>query len=239
MSHTFTIAFDDEDLRIDEVIQAVVPIDAFTGQIVRSGVSAEIEGMPRPIRNRSGHLVFIDGPDRLNFPEDAEFTIEVDAKKAGYFDPADEEFKVPKRADRDLEHHRTIVKLIRRPTFDFAPETTLVLGVVVRGDSPAEAVIVEAVPESGLAPMVPQSAKPFTTITDEKGAFALPIRMPSDVGETSEGQFVNFSFREGDVIRLKRKVKAGRTHSFMKPIDLTVDNSDGDEIPALVAHGEA
>ena len=66
MPHSFDIRFVDEDERpIHEVIVAVVPIDAFTGRIVTSGVKVSIEGLPnRPWRNLSGMLVFVRPPEQ-------------------------------------------------------------------------------------------------------------------------------------------------------------------------------
>ena len=82
MAHNFDIHFDDQ-WKIDNVTLALAPIDAFTGRIIPAAVKAEIENLPDvQIRNRSGMLVFI------NLPVQAEYKVIVDAKKAGFFDPA-------------------------------------------------------------------------------------------------------------------------------------------------------
>src|SRR5262249_10711602 len=147
--HSFPVYFDDEP-RTDVVTFAVVPFDAFSGQVVSEGVKAELEGLPnRPIKNLSGHLVFINLPDP---PDGSKYKVDIDASKAGNFSPESEFFPPD---DPDLANTRRLpVKLMRRPDFPYAEATTLIRGVVVRGKDPVvgASIWIEPFPKPRLLP---------------------------------------------------------------------------------------
>jgi hypothetical protein len=130
--HSFPIYFDD-DPKLDRVSLAVMPMDAFSGRLVTSGVKASVVGqLARPIRNLSGQLVFI------NLPDEDTYRVNVDPSEAGYFAPPESEFPDPTDPDAGKKR-RHLVRLIRRPDFPFEGTTTLIRGVVVRGKEPVEA----------------------------------------------------------------------------------------------------
>ena len=129
MPHSFDIRFD-SDPALDNVAFAVAPIDAFTGRIVASAVTAHIKDLPHhPIRNLSGMLVFV------NLPTQPSYRVEVSPEKAGYFNPGEQTWPVP----GDLAgttNKRLIVPLFQQPTAGVDTEATTVAGVIVRGGQP-------------------------------------------------------------------------------------------------------
>ena len=227
--HSFPIYFDD-DPKLDTVSLAVVPMDAFSGRLVTSGVKVSIVGqLARPIRNLSGQLVFI------NLPEGNTYRVKVDPSVAGYFAPPESEFPDP--ADPDAgKSRRHLVRLTRRPDFPFEGTTTLIRGVVVRDAAPVEAarIWLDALvkPEAPVSGEPPKPAPlPFETRSSDRGAFALPLTIPNvnnsrtDV-EIEKGVIKRTLHLEegGDAVDLDIEITDGKTHIFLKPIDLTGTN---------------
>src|SRR5262249_17890787 len=119
--HSFPIYFDDNP-PLDRVALAVVPMDAFSGRLVTSGVKVSVLGqLARPIKSLSGQLVFI------NLPVEEKYRVNVDPSEAGYFSPPESEFPDPDDPDAKVMK-RHLVKLIRRPDFPFEGTTTLIRG---------------------------------------------------------------------------------------------------------------
>lgn len=225
MARRYAVAFDD-DPPIDKVVFAVAPIDAFSGRVVLHGVDARIQGLPdRPIRNRSGLLVFVNLPDR------PKYTVHVTAEAAGYFDPALSDFVPESPAEVPLreQQRRLDVLLLRRPTFAFDEQTTLVSGVVLRGDKSVEAAQIEAMLPQGVVPRSTTVVWGFRTSTDARGAFALALRLPPEVDSPGDPVPVIFQIKHGEHERqFEKEVKEGHRHVFQKPIDLS-----GNEDPEL------
>lgn len=224
MPHSFRIYFDDEP-RIDNVVVAIAPIDAFSGRMVTSGVHSRIEGLADvPRRNLSGMLVFV------NLPAQAEYRVMVSAGEAGYFDPAPMIYMPPEHEDPEVARKRRLdVPLYRLPSTSIDSDATHVAGLLVRGQQPVPGAIVRAqLPESeSLA--VADPTRPFETRTDERGAFTLPLRLPHE--EADEPALVTFTFRDGgDEREIERSVLEGKLNSFEEPIDLA-----GTNVPQILA----
>ena len=227
--HSFPIVFDNEprdNTRIDRVTVAVAPVDAFSGEIVRRSVTAKLkdpvtgEYLPfKPIRNLSGLLVFINLDDQPNY------TIEVDAGKAGYFKPVVSVFVPPQPADAD-QNRRHEVPLFRRPDFAFGEATTLVRGVIKRGPDGVEDARIWADPLLAGNP-------PFETQSGARGAFVLALRLPKLAPNNVPGPVdVTLKFSEGaDQHEFVRPIDDGRTHIFEDPIDLGVKNTPNFIVP--------
>jgi hypothetical protein len=220
MSPPFVIGFD-EPPRHDEVIFALEPLDAFSGRLVMGPLRARIDGLPdRPRHNLRGLLVFV------NLPVQAMYDVIIEAAEAGYFDA---KLIVPRPAtDARSPERRITVALFRRPTFRFAAETTLVRGSVVRDGAP----VADAEVKARTVP--PRAGAPgFATVTDQRGVFALPLRLPKDAvgdGGPPIARF-EFVFREGgSERRLERLVEDGRAYVFGLPIDLDQDEPAADPI---------
>lgn len=225
MPHSFIVQFDPP--RVDNIVVAVAPVDAFTGQVVRQKVNAWIDGINvRPVRNISGLLVF------LNLPARPFYLVNVGASKAGYFDPARKPFIPPAPTDPDLANKRRLdFPLYRQPSTAIDPDTTAVAGMIVDGAQPVDGARVWAeMPPGSVAPGV--VLKPFETRTSEKGSFLLPIRLPA--AAATGPVTVQFRFRKGLKQRdLARNVNEGKFHSFEKPIDLAGANT-----PPLLEFGQ-
>jgi len=227
--HSFPIYFDD-DPKLDRVSLAVVPMDAFSGRLVTSGVKASVVGqLARPIKNISGQLVFI------NLPEENTYRINVDPSVAGYFAPPESGFPDP--ADPDAgKSRRHLIRLIRRPDFPFESTTTLIRGVVVRDEEPVEAarIWLDALVKPALpgSDGIPKPAPlPFETRSGDRGAFALPLTIPDVNNPRSDVDIENgvikrtLHLQEGDdVVDLEIEINDGKTHIFKEPIDLTGTN---------------
>jgi hypothetical protein len=204
MSHSFDIAF--QPPRIDRVVFAVVPFDAFTGRIVDRGVEASVDGLPdKPIRNRSGQLVFV------NLPPQAAYSYRVSAANAGYFDPEGQ----PLSFDPAADDRRRPIALLRRPEGDYGDATTLVRGVVHRAGAPVVGAAIALDPLEAGAP-------PFETRSGAGGAFALPLRLPTLAPiEAVVPVEVRITVGDGVGNRLfVRDVSGGRAHRFLAPLDL-------------------
>ena len=229
IGHSFAIYFDD-DPKLDTVSLAVVPMDAFSGRLVTSGVKASVVGqLARPIRNLSGQLVFI------NLPEEDTYRVKIDPSDAGYFVPSESEFPDP--ADPDAEKSRRhLVRLIRRPDFPFDGTTTLIRGVVLRDEEPVEAariwldpLVKPALPgPDGIPKPAP---RPFETLSGNRGAFALPLTIPNVNNALADVDIENgvikrtLHLQEGDdAVDLEIEITDGKAHIFQKPIDLTGTN---------------
>jgi hypothetical protein len=208
MSHSFDIHF--EPAHVDTVTFAIAPFDAFTGQIVSEGVEASVNGIPiRPIRNRSGLLVFI------NLPAQPQYQFSVRAAAAGYFDPPPQTFTPPGANDPDwAEKRRKNLALTPLPSSHFPEATTLVRGVVVRGADAVAGATVKLEPLEG--------GSEFETRTADRGAFALPLRLPPLLpGEDEAPVPITLHVKEaGDERVLTRQVSAGTSYRFADPINL-------------------
>ncbi len=242
----------------DVVTCAVAPIDALTGRIVQrkvtasvtvAGETAESETLKlpdKPIRNLSGLLVFI------NLPDHPKYQVHVKARAAGYFDPEPADFTPPEPDDDSdpKDRLRLDFPLFPRPDFAFTDEVTLVSGVIVRGtEGVEEARILVIVPTPSIGMGNPPQPQVFETRSDERGAFALALRLPafSENGESSDGEDgsdkgVPVKFRidtkniNGEwVLALETdkgmKITEGRRHVFKSPLDL--DNPDNS--PVLIS----
>jgi hypothetical protein len=211
-AHKAPIYFDDNP-RIDSVTFAVVPFDSFSGRVVANGVKAAVDGLlDRPIRNLSGHLVFI------NLPQQAAYAVTIDASDAGYFSQAPKTF--PPNNPADAKARRLPVPLTRLPSFPYAEATTLIRGVVVRGSGTGAVPVRDA---SIWAESTPNSR--FETASDERGAFALPLSRRRAHGEPGT-YTVTLNLKQGNANRtLDVKISEGKSHSFKEPIDLTGTNT--------------
>jgi hypothetical protein len=227
--HSFPIYFDD-DPRLDRISLAVMPMDAFSGRPVTSGVKASVVGQfARPIKNLSGQLVFI------NLPDGDTYRVNVDPSDAGYFAPPQSEFPDP--ADPDAgKNRRHLVRLIRRPDFPFEGTTTLLRGVVMRGKEPVEAarIWLDALVKPG-KPAPDGTAKPapraFETRSGDRGAFALPLTIPHLNDPLADVDLVNGTIKRtlhlqdgDDRVDLEIDITDGKSHIFTKPIDLVGPN---------------
>lgn len=207
----------------DTVTAALMPVDRFSQVPVRRGVDARLWDAGRDqarsdrlVRNLSGHLVL------LNHPRDAEYTFRVDAAAAGYRSPLDVTF------NPSVEGIGFVVWLERLADFGFESGTTLVRGMVVRtaGDgspdspSPAAGVTVSVVAAQ------PSDPPPFLIATDERGVFALAVRLAFDPGAPHEPVSTTLRFEKAGapVRELVRPLSHGRTHVFGEPIDLDGNN---------------
>lgn len=226
MAHSFDIRFDDTPT-IDDVTLALAPIDAFTGRIVPAGVKAEIENLPDvQIRNLSGMLVF------TNLPAQPMYRIIVTAKRAGYFDPATVQFVPPASDDPDWARKRRLdVLLYRRPTAPIEADATTVAGIVVRGVQAVTGARVWAELPANLLPPGAPPLREFETRSDERGAFALSLRLPADAITGTVD--VKFKFSEGaDQREIERPVSERKFYSFEEAIDL-----GGANTPQLLPFG--
>jgi hypothetical protein len=217
MNRPVHIYFDTPPLRVDVVGFAVIPVDGITGAIVRSGVTAKIKGLlDRPVLNQSGMLVFINLPD-------PPYEIEIDATEAGFFGPVTLIHPPPGPPEPDPQRARQVRVLLEpRPDYPFAPATTLVRGVVVRGLAPEEGAEISGTPTGSIGD--------FTAHSTEKGAFALALRLPppADFNAAKEVE-VKIELTSGPkppklVRTLTCKLVRARSHSFEEPIDLTGTN---------------
>jgi hypothetical protein len=211
MTHSFPIAFEAPP-KIDAVTLAVVAFDVLSGQPVTRGVEARVTGLSaRPIRNRSGLLVFV------NLPAQATYEVQVTAALAGYFDPEPLIFTPPAANDPNIGPKRRLPVALRpRPDFAFLEGTTLIRGMLVRGGAPAAGAMVWAEPLAG-------GASPFTTTANGQGEFALPLRLPVLAPDEPEAALdVVLHFKLGPDERvLTRPVRNGAIHRFAAPIDLS------------------
>jgi hypothetical protein len=247
MVHRFAVAFE-KDPPEDIVNFAVAPIDALSGRIVQGNITATVSVLStatesgelrlpdKPVRNLSGLLVFINLPD---YPK---YRVTVSAKTAGYFDPDPIEFTPPAPDDNSDPKNRLRLDFILfpRPGFDFSDEATLVSGVLVRGEEKVQgariSVEVSSTPFGRLRNN--GAAKAFETRSDERGAFALAVRLPafSENGGSGVGvdKGVSVKFRvetrnnSGDwelVLEWDIQIIEGRRQVFKRPIDLMVSDN--------------
>jgi hypothetical protein len=193
MTHSFKINFDpladrlkpERTLKLDIVM---TPVDAFDQTIVH-GVKANIEKLgKRAGVSLSGHLVFERLPEQFD-----EHLVTFDMDGTGYFPepprlialpqvrvkPA-ELFPVPDDpADPDplavaLARDTRLLRLIRRPEAVIDGTAMIVRGGVVRDGKPAEGVdVTGSVFEDD-----PPAKDEFSTRTNEKGNFAIRLRLP-------------------------------------------------------------
>ena len=218
----------------DIVNFAVAPIDALTGRIVDRNITASITvekearesgilKLPdKPIRNLSGLLVFV------NLPEHPLYHVHVQARDAGYFDPDPKDFPPSDRQETSDpgDRFRLDFPLIPRPGFPFSDEVTLISGAVVRSD--------DGVAGARISAIVPGSTagvdQTFETRSDERGAFALAVRLPdlSANGDSENNEAVDFMIEtKGDNggwrLELELtglKIFEGQSRAFKQAIDL-------------------
>jgi hypothetical protein len=209
MTHSFDIRF--EPPHLDRVTFALAPFDAYSGRLVSEGIDASVVGLPnRPIRNRSGLLVFV------NLPARPIYKVDVRASAAGYFDPPQQD--VVPVADSDPERatkRRKNVPLMPLPQSDFPEASSLLRGVVVRGGLPVDQAGIELDASAHIAG--------FATKTASSGAFALPIRMKRDGMVDGDRITAAATFKVKDnsgEMTLTHDVRSGATYRFAAPIDL-------------------
>ncbi len=252
MVHRSVIGFENDPPE-DVVTCSVAPIDAFTGRIVQRNVTAsvtvagetaesEVLKLPdKPIRNLSGLLVFI------NLPDHPKYRVHVKARAAGYFDPEPADFTPPEPDDDSdpKDRLRLDFPLFPRPDFAFTEEVTLVSGVVVRGTEGVEGARISViVPAPALGIGNRRQPQVFETRSDERGAFALALRLPA-FSENGEGGDAEDGSDKGVPVKFKIETRGsddewildleweiqiieGRRHVFRSPIDL--DNPDNSTV---------
>lgn len=218
MSGGKTIPF--EATRLDRVTLAVGAVDGVTGVMLRHGVTARIAGLAdQPIVNGSGLLVFVNLPDRPHYD------VEVDARRAGFPFLEHFSFTPPAPGNRDPAARRRDIVMAPGPDYPFAPEATVVRGVVTRGASPVAGASISAAPACG--------GTGFTTRSVYNGAFALAVRLPH-IGAHEAGGPVQMKIRVSEGGQGRAFVRAltdGRSHSFTEPLDLA-----GHDEPGLFLH---
>lgn len=226
---SFNTRFDDSDVKIDQVVLAVAPIDAFTGEYVKAGLEVRLVGLPDlPRRNLSGMYVFV------NLPARNKYLIHIQAQDAGYFDPETIEFTpVPDTASEIGKKRRVNVALHRRPTAPQAIEASAIAGVLVRPQGHAQIPVTLASVRvefpSDLLPPGTGASPSFRTFSDERGAFLLSLRLPSDNGEEAIPVSIIFEKIEGTQVDkrvIERRLKNQTFYSFDKPVDI-----EGVDIP--------
>lgn len=219
MSGDATILFDTPP-PIDRVTLAIGAVDSVTGRLVGEGVRARIDGlMDRPIVNASGMLVFV------NLPDQPDYVVEVDGRRAGFPFVERFVFTLPATGNGDPAARCRHVLLTPGPNYPFAPGTTLVRGVVTRGSAPVANASISATPAGGGAS--------FATRSIATGAFALALRLPPFGTHEAEAPVpVTIAIGDGATARsLVRPLTAGRSHSFLEPIDLAGGNKPGFFVP--------
>jgi len=221
--------FFDNDPIIDDVCVAVAPVDVFDAALVSSGIrvilldNTSFEELPdRFVRNRSGMWVLtrrrpagvpFGAPDSPGARE--LYTIRVLAKEAGYFDQDRLSF-VPDPA-RPRER-RFDVFLQRRPHRVPEPGVTSVAGVLMKDGAPGVFARVRARLPASILPPGAGALRPFETQTDERGAFSLPLRLPT---QSTVGVRVTFDFSlGGQSLSRTLDVRAGSLNAFELPIEL-------------------
>jgi hypothetical protein len=216
---TKRIQFDPRS-RIDRVTLAVGAVDGFTGAMVRSHVSARVEGLTdRPITSASGLLVF------NNLPRRPHYDVEVDGRRAGFPLPECFRFVPPAPGDTSPSAARRDVPLAPGPAYPFPPATTLLRGVVTRGSAPVSGATISAALAGGGATSAGRSVP--------NGAFALAVRLPQLGPPEAEAPVpVTITVTEGgDARSFIRPVSIGRSHSFTDPLDL----AGGNDPPFFIA----
>jgi len=216
--HSFPIYYDDSHPIEDVVTVAVVLIDAFSGRVITAPVKVSIDGLQAlPRRNLTGMRVFV------NLPPRPEYRIKVEARMAGYFNPPDTPFPpIPPTGDEP----RLDIYLYRRPEFPFDPDTTLVRGRLIRtsGDPVVGGTVTADLPT------VPGGTPPFEARTDERGVFALPLRMPENLLPTD---LVTFTFEYGGPPRaFDKAVREGVQNTFRAAI--RIDGLNEPDLDAFV-----
>jgi hypothetical protein len=227
MVDRYEVAPDDgRPFRIDEVTAVLVPADPYSRTVVSSGVTASLwdrvrdRALPdRLIRNLSGHLVL------RNQPLDTVYSFRVDPRGAGYQGPFDVDFR-PQDGAR-----RKVLWLQARPDKAFDPDTTLVRGVIIReGDLARPAVATQLIAEPAQDDPVS-----FEATTDERGAFAIAVRLePVVLGDDLQPVSTKLTMTDpqtGAGRDLDIDLDRSREHIFTMPLDL-----DGTNTPPF-AHG--
>jgi hypothetical protein len=207
---------------VDEMM--IAALDAVTGIPIGHGVRVRIQGLiDQPTVNPSGMLVF------NNLPEQPHYIVEVDGRCAGYPFVERFTFTAPPPGNKDPAGRRRDVLLLPGPDYPFAPGTTLVRGVAMRGSVPVEGASISALPVSGGAS--------FTTRTVANGEFALALRLPPlGTYEAEAPVSVTIMVQEGaDTRSFVRPIANGRSHTFGEPLDITGTNDPGFSDPLYVS----
>ncbi|MEM6807848.1 MAG: hypothetical protein AAF350_02020 [Pseudomonadota bacterium] len=205
----------------DDVVLAVIVVDAFSGAILQRGIEAHLEKQlagtwrrfpVEPRRNATGMLVFVNrrnqppggSPSGLPLPP---FRVVLDVSAAGYFDP------VPVVLNALPADRRLIVRVHKMPEGRLDGPTTSIDGVLVRAGVPVERARVRGELPANVLPPNAQPA-PFETLSDERGAFSLQLRLPVTTVT------VRFEFSSGGTtVVLNRDLTDGLAHAFDGLID--------------------
>lgn len=225
------IRFDGVAPRIDNVVVAVVPVDAFSGRIVTSGIRVELLDpnnnnrvlLFKPVRNLSGMYVFVNLEPALRY--------RIQVRATEHFDPPPIDYIPPAPTDPDVATKRRLeVMLFRRPTFAADAQGTVVAGTLKRGTQP----VANGVVTAQLDPILAPGANPFETRSDDSGNFAVPLRLPQEA--STDPVLASFRFSDNFVARqLDRLVQEDAFYSFETPVDLAATSVTND--PALVKFG--
>ena len=216
MADTNYIVFDDDPPpRIDRVSLAIVPTDVYSGRIVTQKIKAAVKVknignyLPtKPRRNLSGLLVFV------NLPANTVYEVKVEAQEAGYFDPDIFDFQPLPENSNDAAGRRKVVNLYRKPDYPFESEITLVSGVVQLNHQPVLDALFEVTTNPG--------SDSFKTKTDQRGAFALALRLPQIDEANNTPASVDFKITHPDGnLQFSKDVFENRRHVFVQPIDLS------------------
>ncbi len=221
----------------DLVNFAVMAIDSFTGEVISEGVKVELldqnnANKPLPFlprENLSGMRVFV------NLPNQAFYRIRLSAKDAGYFDPAIFDHIPPAANDPLLIQKRRVeFYLHRRAEHAVNLQATVVAGVIERNGSAVENAEINAEIPPALVPPALLPLSPFVTRSDERGAFAIPLRLPEDA--TTGPVAITFTMQEGaDQRQFVRNVEERHFYSFEQPVDLTGNAATNN--PPLIQFG--
>lgn len=209
------IAFQDRS-RTDRVTAVLVPIDRTTRRPVTSGVSAWLwdrsadKRSPfRLIKNLSGSFVL------LNQPVDATYDFRIDPSSAGYQEPVEVSFN-PK-----ADGLRRIVPLDRRTDYPFEDQSTLVRGMVVRGDGASRTAIPGAT--VSVLPGLELADDQVPSLTDKNGGFAVLAKLKPEVNDAPPAPLtvtLRFTPPSGSGRDIDVELKRFEANVFSKPIDL-------------------
>ncbi|MEE8056660.1 MAG: hypothetical protein V3T17_02310 [Pseudomonadales bacterium] len=216
------LVFDNVAPPHDSVSFAIVILDAFTAEVVTDNIQVELldannanQTLPfQARRNLSGMWVFVD------LPTQPFHRVKITAGNAGYFDPGIIDFIPPAPNDPDVINKRRLeVFLYRRPELAAKLQATVVAGLVQRAGQAVAGAQISAMLPVALIPPAQLPLQDFITLSDERGAFALPLRLPGDAALAPVS--VTFTLSEGaDQRQFVRDVEEQFFYSFEQPIDL-------------------
>ncbi|WP_377188382.1 hypothetical protein [Ruegeria meonggei] len=177
MTHSFPIIFDpnrEAPERTSPASIVVTPLDSFTRRMIQGPITAKLRDWGNKARrSASGHLVF----ERLTAGKT--YTVEVDAERAGYFQP--KPYNITVRADQKdpVPDAGRILTLTLRPDRVSDGEALIVRGEVV--DASGERVagqVLDAKVKLATETQVRPGALTFSTQTNARGNFAMRMRPP-------------------------------------------------------------